>query len=327
MRKTIYLHVGPHKTGTTVIQKACLDNRNLLKKHDLIYPDVFFNHLGHHGLVDLVRQRKLCKDANFNLELFSSDLLLSSENLIHFNEGDWEYLKEKLVPSFDVKIIYCWRRSSLKMYSLWQEEVKHGGREDFFKFFYEDLVRPGKSNKLLQKNTLDIISRKFGKESLLVIDYENSLENKELVDVFFGVFNIPFGTVDVSKQSAGVRNSALSPEITELIRCLNSVEFRHGGEKSSKFRELFFKYRTKFNTQVCALESLMGEYKENLDVGMYMVDKVSEKNIYDNYSDQILNYKERYESKTISLIDPCWLSQPGAGDFILDIHSKLTSLK
>jgi len=37
-RKTIYLHVGTHKTGTTALQKFLRDNAELLKEQQFMYP-------------------------------------------------------------------------------------------------------------------------------------------------------------------------------------------------------------------------------------------------------------------------------------------------
>jgi hypothetical protein len=56
MRKRIcYIHVGPHKTGTTSIQSFLRENRSELLKHGYFVPESGNIHGGHHPLV-----RQLC---------------------------------------------------------------------------------------------------------------------------------------------------------------------------------------------------------------------------------------------------------------------------
>jgi hypothetical protein len=40
--KTVYIHFGPHKTGTTSIQRACVNSRDLLRNHGMSYYQGFF---------------------------------------------------------------------------------------------------------------------------------------------------------------------------------------------------------------------------------------------------------------------------------------------
>ena len=46
---TVYLHIGLPKTGTTSIQNLLWDNRTLLEKHSICYPDLGFRypHVGY----------------------------------------------------------------------------------------------------------------------------------------------------------------------------------------------------------------------------------------------------------------------------------------
>ena len=49
--KTIYLHIGIHKTGTTAIQYNLLQNRDWLAQQGYLYPKSCFRLQGHHYLV------------------------------------------------------------------------------------------------------------------------------------------------------------------------------------------------------------------------------------------------------------------------------------
>ena len=48
---TVYLHVGPHKTGTTYLQKLWESHPEQLKQHNLVYPKVFYMAKGQHHIV------------------------------------------------------------------------------------------------------------------------------------------------------------------------------------------------------------------------------------------------------------------------------------
>ena len=53
--RTCYIHVGPHKTGTSAIQWFLQENRAELLKHDFFVPESVARHGAHHALV-----RRLC---------------------------------------------------------------------------------------------------------------------------------------------------------------------------------------------------------------------------------------------------------------------------
>lgn len=53
MTKSIYIHIGPHKTGTTTLQFSLFLNKDKLKKNGILYPDsgiISAKLPGHHNL-------------------------------------------------------------------------------------------------------------------------------------------------------------------------------------------------------------------------------------------------------------------------------------
>lgn len=51
MKKTIYLHIGMSKTGTTSLQRTLAENTNILNKANILYPNSMRpNTLSHHQL-------------------------------------------------------------------------------------------------------------------------------------------------------------------------------------------------------------------------------------------------------------------------------------
>lgn len=321
MKQTIYLHVGPHKTGTTVIQKASLDNKEVLEKNNISYPLQFFNHIGHHDLVNIVRRRAINDEDIEKLKACGLNILLSSENFIHFTDQDYAYLHSRLEKDFDIKVIYAWRRSSLKMYSLWQESVKHGGCEPFHSFFYHDLIRPGQSKTLMQTMTLDVLAKHFGRENLHILDYDSLAKNGELVSVFFGLMGISPGEINVSKQSDGVRNASLDPETTEIIRCLNVLSKKAQLPQSSKTRENFYTRKDDIQELIQKIRDLMAKDQDSTESGDYFVDRLCERSIPEKYSDRILSYAPVNHKKQIKTISPDWLLSPSASNLIQDVYN------
>ena len=55
MAGRIILHAGPHKTGSTALQRALHGSRRQLAERGVIYPDRGLLNLGHHGAVNWAR--------------------------------------------------------------------------------------------------------------------------------------------------------------------------------------------------------------------------------------------------------------------------------
>ncbi|WPC74291.1 hypothetical protein [Vibrio porteresiae] len=322
MKQTIYLHIGPHKTGTTVIQKASLDNRNILEKYSVTYPDVFFEALGHHKLVDSVRGRKNLSDDFDSLLNSSEKILLSSENFISFSLEDLKYLKTCL-SKFDVKIIYAWRRSSLKMYSMWQESIKHGCSKPFYSYFYNDLIRPGESRSLMQKINLDMYASVFGKDNIYILDFDALSDNKSLVTDFFSIVGVDGAEVDVSNQSKGIKNESLDPATIEILRCLNSLSKFAGFPENARTREAFLSNQELVSENIEKAKLLMGDYYEEFAVGDYFIDRVTEKNITEHYSSNLVKYENKSRTKKIRVVKQDWLLKPESSQLITAIHKAI----
>ena len=103
--KTLYLHVGPHKTGTTSIQKFMLDNQAILFKSNLVYPKQFVKIFGHHDFRQVIAERRIDDQVKTFFNDNDHDFVLSSEDLISLNKEDFEYLRASLAPC-KIVVIY-----------------------------------------------------------------------------------------------------------------------------------------------------------------------------------------------------------------------------
>lgn len=323
MKKKLFIHVGPHKTGTTVIQKICLDNDSSLQSMNFLYPKAFFSFIGHHELVNQVRKRSVSEGAVKGLEESGLNILLSSENFIDFSLADWNYIKE-VFSNFDLHIIYTWRRSSLKMYSIWQESIKHGESETFYAYYYPDLIRPGVSSRLAQINNLDKMESVVGIENIHILDYEALSEKESLLYEFFKIMNIDADQLEEKQHSEGVKNVSMKPGLTELLRCLNSLHEKKGYTKSSQVRERFFAKKKSLEDIVQKTLSLMEGCYKQISFGDYFVDKISEKRVYQKYEARLIGYEKKLIEKKIDIVDQQWLLHPDAIKLLSIIYERIS---
>ena len=151
-RKTIYIHIGTPKTGTTSIQRFLTQNNTLLAQKGIFYPIAgrlysedgtrTYNisnaatAINGHLLCDmkLVNDEWPCDIKLFKkqLDIFAksaySTMVLSEENLFCYLNSTYLFLRMdalwQLLSNYDVKIIIYFRKSIEYITSLWKETVK-----------------------------------------------------------------------------------------------------------------------------------------------------------------------------------------------------------
>ena len=244
MKRKLYLHVGPHKTGTTLIQKVFLDNQSELLKNGLFYPKNYIRIFGHHHFRDLIKDRAVTElDKDFFKDI-KSNVLLSSEDFISFSVEDFKYLKETF-SQFDINIIYSWRRSSLKMYSIWQEIVKHGKSISFFEFYHEHIARPGQSYMLSADLQVSRFVNVFGQNNVHLIDYDKSSKDNNLLEVFFSIIGCEYKDSYLEGSKSKISsNVSLNSYDTEIIRVLNALMADKYNLTGNTVREIYLEYHS-----------------------------------------------------------------------------------
>ena len=123
-KKTIYFHIGTHKTGSTALQKFFVDNRSVLKSKGLIY--------------DFYDEKEMNQGyLAFNPEKWESLILNKSNNYIISGEDFYSHLiesseviREKL-KEFHIHFIVYFKRQDLMLESVYNQLVKmHGFTEN-----------------------------------------------------------------------------------------------------------------------------------------------------------------------------------------------------
>ncbi|MFC4700053.1 hypothetical protein ACFO4O_07800 [Glaciecola siphonariae] len=323
--KTLYLHVGPHKTGTTAIQKFMLDNQQTLFAEGLLYPKRFIRIFGHHHIRERIAQRAFTDEDIAFFKDSQCNFVVSSEDLISLNKQDFSYFKQSL-PFLNIKVVFSWRRASYKLYSIWQEVIKHGGTVDFFEYYHEHLARPAMSQMLSPDLKLGMFSQVFGKENICLIDYDASANNNSLIEDFLQAVGSQINdqmTFDANNESA--RNVSLSVEDTETVRALNYLL----KDKASGpiVRTAFQEHKESLSgDDLSYVQGLINEFATALRIGNYAIDIRAEKLMSQDYASNMLNYEPRAGSKEVKLPSTKWLLDAKAHECLLRIANKMSEL-
>lgn len=153
MRRTVYIHCGLHKTGTTAIQTALADGRDTLRAHGVLYPASGDEHAGHHNLAWQISGRPefspdalTITDAVAQIAAFDGDAVLSSEDFESFMDNP-AALAPLVQPLRElgrrVCVLVYVRDAASYALSLYMELLKHGF-SNTFDMFHAEIAMTGR---------------------------------------------------------------------------------------------------------------------------------------------------------------------------------------
>jgi hypothetical protein len=127
MARHLLLHIGPHKTGTTAIQNSLSENITTVKSNGWNYLDKLESGITLHQVADRFSQGRHEFQAEFRDALSGSakNIIISSENFSRLGEEQISLLADWL-EGFEITVVYYLRNPIDRLYSVWQERVKHG---------------------------------------------------------------------------------------------------------------------------------------------------------------------------------------------------------
>jgi hypothetical protein len=145
-RRICYIHIGPHKTGTTSIQWFLKENRAELLKHGYLVPESGNIHGGHHPLV-----RQLCgravpqhqreaaarfaraiKDTKCEAVVISSETL---DHLLQYEDCARQFFGRIEELNLEPKLVFFPRNQSQLLNSRYTEVIKALHRSEPFEAF------------------------------------------------------------------------------------------------------------------------------------------------------------------------------------------------
>jgi hypothetical protein len=239
--KTIYIHIGTFKTGSTSIQRFLKENRAALESRRVYVPTTQL--LAHHPLpLSLIKKysdwragwREFEGDPDDVWDKFLDEvsktecetILVSSESfcdLVNENCREssnvfGEYLKNKL-QEYDVKIICYLRSIEPYIKSIYQESIKITSRTISM---LEEVDELSQRDSIHLKPTiyLDFYSSLFGRENLIVKEYaRKKMKGGDSVEDILDIL----GCADLYQKEAAIHsNPSLSIESIKLKRALNA---------------------------------------------------------------------------------------------------------
>ena len=258
--KTLYLHIGTHKTATTSLQLFLKDNNEVLKSKGYIYPDFPFKYpyihehrnglflgnlyIGMDGERDEEREKRYFSEG-LNIV---HDIFRTYDNIVISNERMWlnffrgkAYILKKLVEDSKkhgyriVMIIYL-RRQDQFIESYWNELIKSNFNESRT---LEEYVHDFK--RLNYYKILDTFAGLIGEENLIVRRFQGLDPANGIMSDFLQQIGLTL--TDEYAIPDEQFNSGLSGNVTEIKRIINqmggldrdaAVFFKYGLQLSSK---------------------------------------------------------------------------------------------
>ncbi len=238
----VYLHIGMPKTGTTAIQNFMWNNREILEKHGICYPDLKFHYLhipyarNAHFLISrrtvtdgAIRQLPDPAEYVSVLDLLAgygkhfARIFLTDESVWRHWANDpalWEKLRDDLKQrGLDLRIITYLRRQDQFILSIYRQKVKSSYTSDSFYDYLDTLKEMYPVDFLAYMNML---SECVGKENLIIRVYEKGQyrgPEQNLFSDFLDIFGLSMQNGFVAEQSE--YNLSLTDSLFELRRILN----------------------------------------------------------------------------------------------------------
>lgn len=248
MKKTIYIHIGSPKTGSTAIQSFFSLNQDVLLKHNIFYPlvgrslsgpfgQVFINGYifirrlivanGSMKIIAHINSLSLYKLFNDFDDSGCSCMLISEEAFFFGSDGELARIIDSIDKvKYDIKILVYLKNICEYATGLWKEDVKSGIWEQDVEFNpdstadLEASVRLKVSCYLNSLAMLKSLGEKIGRNKIIVRTFEKDRwKNKDFIDDFLSLLGID--RTDTFKKIEGNVNAGVSREMVEKFRYMN----------------------------------------------------------------------------------------------------------
>ncbi|MBZ9566661.1 hypothetical protein [Modicisalibacter tunisiensis] len=222
--RTVYLHIGFGKTGTTSIQKTLASNRELLSRNKILFPATGISDSGHHGLAKL-GDGQMAKDtaklySQLVDEIESSDahkIIISSENFCFMTE---DYVKDvsKFLNAYNVKVIFYARHHLELIASTYLQWVKAASQPPYFDI--EEFWR-SHQNSFFFMSRIEPFIKHFGEDSLSCHLFHKKATENDVVKDFLGKTGIAGCQL---QRLRTFENTSLIPELVDLANNVNLIQ-------------------------------------------------------------------------------------------------------
>lgn len=249
--RTLLIHIGMPKTGSTALQSFLFNNNSNLEKCGWCYPFLEDGEIGYWGRWSAEKNGngyKLHADWIMNgrkpewdkgMEkvlacLEDKNVILSAENI--YGIGMDKFIADAKEKYENTKVIVYLRRQDREIESLYSQRIKSGieytayyKSYNTFEEFVDSYVISGNFLEYLSK--LDSISQIVGMENLIVRIYEKQqLVGNDTVTDFLAVLGISSDQNDWERSQT--ENLSLGGNYLEISRLINSIQDIDGFSES-----------------------------------------------------------------------------------------------
>lgn len=273
--KTLYLHIGAPKTGTTSIQHFCRANQEVFKKKGYCFPLMPFHYkykskvrnglfltskyIDENGKRDRQKEEENIKEGMKILE----DTFLEYDNVILSDEGIWNgfflrkgtrkkadiLLESAQRCGYQIKVIVYLRRQVDYLLSWYNQLIKHSSSKRLSCLSWEEYFQNYQTYVALDYlKYLGQLERCFGKENLIVRRFDRKFFiNNSLVDDFLNAVGLQMDEDFIDDKEVTNRNSGISENGCAIKRLINKIDGIEVEEKR-KFEYILRRFSDNFKS-------------------------------------------------------------------------------
>lgn len=236
MNRTLYLHIGIHKTGTSAIQIVCMKNHDELLRAGILFPKAGFTRKpaaeetatsGHRGLLGFMKEpAKLAHSVGRALldeiEASACDRIVISSEVFSapHNRGAVEGVSWFRQQGFNVKLIAYLRRQDIWLDSFYRERLKWVGKKYRETRSIEGFWREEGHDWLNYKSRMGVWVEAVARGNAVIRSYEDIQTTGGVVADFLKII----GADECPNMSGSgeAQNPSLPRSAADLVRAFNA---------------------------------------------------------------------------------------------------------
>lgn len=245
-RRKVFLHIGPHKTGTTSIQFTLGQNSDKLLEQCFLYPIFYFlekkiyNHsipfvgicwnkknpyhvYARKGITDSSGIQKIVKDfiEQFKDQINSNpdkEVIISGEGIAHLNTDALKKLKLLLIDTLgkntEIEVLMVIRDYMERARSIVQQRIKNGHTLE------QSMSHVLNMAPCFYSATIKKLSDIFGYENIKLLSFEEMTNHP--AGIAGGFLSLLGKNIHLPKSNNVYRNTSLTVEAVELLSFINA---------------------------------------------------------------------------------------------------------
>ena len=245
--KTLYIHIGTPKTGTTSIQNFCGLNREKLREQGVLYPIMNYHYerksvnrncyfltgtIKENGTRNKEKEKQVFdNELQYIVDCFKeNDTILLSDESIWWatstrRKGLWKDLKKHSEQhNYQIKVIVYLRRQDQFMMSRYNQRLKTdfvASTQNFDEYFAD---MNGRFKCVMDyRDRIDNIAKSISKENVIVKRFDrNYFYNGDLNQDFLNILGVKVD--DSFQQLKETANTGISVQSGEIKRVLNRLK-------------------------------------------------------------------------------------------------------